>query len=211
MEHSKTVADLFNRWAERYQTRFMNVDLYAESFDLFCKELKSGASLLEVGCGPGNITNYLLGKRPDLEIHGIDLAEEMIALAQKNNPQASFEVMDCRDIRELEQEFDGIMCGFCLPYLSKEESLEFISASAALLNPGGLLCISTMEDDYSNSGYQTSSDGKDRIYMYFHEEAYLAGAMKNKGFRIIDVQRKCYESNGKEVTDLILIGALNQK
>ena len=65
---SKEIADLFNRWAERYQERFMNVDMYSESFDLFCKELKTDASVLELACGPGNITKYLLDRRPDLQI-----------------------------------------------------------------------------------------------------------------------------------------------
>lgn len=210
MEQSREIADLFNRWAERYQERYMNVDLYKNGFDLFCEQLPSRAAVLDLGCGPGNITKYLLTKRPDLRILGLDFAANMVELAKSNNPQADFRMMDCRDIRQLDQKFDGIMCGFCLPYLSKDESLKLISDSAVLLNPGGVLCISTMEDLYANSGYQTSSDGKDQLYMYFHEAAYLTQAMEENGFKMLDLQRKRYPGNdGEEVTDLILIGVIN--
>lgn len=208
MEQTGAVADLFNRWAERYQDRFMNVNLYADSFDLFCEQLHPGAKILEIACGPGNITKYLLEKHPGFQILGIDLAEEMLRLARLNCPQAEFRMMDGRDMLQLDQKFDGIMCGFCLPYLSKDESLKLIADSAVLLNPGGVLYISTMEDLYTNSGYQTSSDGKDQVYMYFHEETYLTEAMEKNGFRIIDTHRKCYVSNDKEVKDLILIGVI---
>ncbi|MGV3630717.1 MAG: class I SAM-dependent DNA methyltransferase [Bacteroidota bacterium] len=210
MEHSKAVADLFNRWAERYQDRFMNVDLYKESFDIFCAQVrKKDASILELGCGPGNITQYLLGKQPDFRVLGLDLADNMVELAKINNPQAKFRVMDCRDILQLGQKFDAVMCGFCLPYLNREESLQLIADIAGLLNPEGVLYISTMEDAYVNSGYQTSSDGKDKLYMYFHEAEYLTGALEENGFKMIDLQRKRYPgTDGKEVTDLILIGKI---
>ena len=33
---------------------------------------KDKAKLLEIGCGPGNITKYLLSKRTDFNIFGID-------------------------------------------------------------------------------------------------------------------------------------------
>jgi hypothetical protein len=42
------------------------------------------------------------------------------------------------------------MCGFGLPYLSKEETENLISGSFALLKPEGVLYVSTMEDDYNN-------------------------------------------------------------
>lgn len=54
------------------------------------------AAIVEVACGPGNITKYLLNKRPGFKIGGIDLAPNMVELAKVNNPTASFQVMDSR-------------------------------------------------------------------------------------------------------------------
>ena len=43
----------------------------------------------------------------------------MIELARHNVPQGQFEIMDRRDIAQLGQQYDAIVCDFCLPYLAK--------------------------------------------------------------------------------------------
>lgn len=199
--------DVFNRLASLYQEKYMDVSLYHASFDLFCREIQpQKAQILELACGPGNITRYLLQKRPDFQLFGTDLAPQMVELARKNNPQASFQVWDCREILALGRKFDGIMCGFALPYLSREEAVQLIADAAKILHPGGVLYLSTMEDDYAKSGLQTSSQG-DQVYQYFHEAAYLEEAFRENGFALLDLQRKTYPGPGDAlVTDLLLIG-----
>src|SRR5687767_9736318 len=119
MDRYEETRRIYDKVAGAYQEKFMELDLYDDTYDLFCELVpQPGAALFEIGCGPGNITRYLLNKRPDLRIEAIDLAPNMIALAQQNNPSASFSVMDCRDIDRIEKQFDGIVCGFCMPYLS---------------------------------------------------------------------------------------------
>ncbi|WP_438426090.1 hypothetical protein [Aquimarina macrocephali] len=47
----------------------MNLEMYHDTFDLFCKSIKKdNAEVLELGFGPGNITKYILQKRPDFNI-----------------------------------------------------------------------------------------------------------------------------------------------
>ena len=41
------------------------------------------SKIWEIGCGPGNITKYILSKLPDLNIFGIDIAPNRIELAKK--------------------------------------------------------------------------------------------------------------------------------
>lgn len=202
-----TVAALFDKYANDYQDKFMDMDLYHDTFDLFCQVVKkANARILEIGCGPGNITRYILSKRPDFLVEGIDLAPNMVELAQKNNPTARFSTMDCRDIDQLTGPFDAVLCGFCLPYLSKEESEKLIKDCSNLLHPGGALYISTMEDDYDKSGYQTSSNGQDSLYMYFHQEDYLQEMLKAQHFEVVDLRRKDYpKPDGTFSIDMIFI------
>src|SRR5690606_6951405 len=120
--HQET-RETWNNIATLYNEKFMNLSLYNESYDYICQALKqTGAKILDVGCGPGNITQYLLSKRPDFDIFGIDLAANMIELAKRNNPTARFAVMDSRQMFTLHTQFDGIVAGFCLPYLSPTEA-----------------------------------------------------------------------------------------
>jgi 2-polyprenyl-3-methyl-5-hydroxy-6-metoxy-1,4-benzoquinol methylase len=206
MDKNKQAIDVFNKLAKVYQDKFMDVSLYHDSFDVFCSHIKKEkASVLELACGPGNITQYLLKKRPDLNILGTDLAPNMIELATINNPQASFQLLDSRAITSLNKTYDAIMCGFCLPYLSKEEAIQLITDAAKVLTNDGVIYISTMEDDYSKSEFKKGSSG-DEIFMHFHEGDYLTDVLRANGFKHLDIKRQNYPTtDGSKVTDLIII------
>lgn len=183
----------WDQLASAYQDKFMDLDLYNDTYDLFCELVKpSGASILEIGCGPGNITRYILAKRPDFNIEGIDVAPNMLKLAKENNPAASFKVMDCRYIDTLASTYDAILCGFCLPYLSKEDCRKFIKDCASLLTAGGILYFSAIEDEYAKSAMETSSNGEHSLFVYYHEAAYLQQWLSEYGFEELALNRKHY-------------------
>jgi cyclopropane fatty-acyl-phospholipid synthase-like methyltransferase len=129
----------------------------------------------------------------------------MIELAKANNPTAEFEVMDSRSISGIDVQFDAIICGFCLPYLSMEETEKLFSDASTLLKPGGTFYISTMEDKYSNSGFRKGSTG-DEIYMHYYMEDDLTKLLSENNFKIVEIDRKLYPGPGDALTtDLILI------
>lgn len=208
MDHSKNSVSIFNKYAREYQDKFMDVSLYHDTFDIFCDSIpKIGAEILELACGPGNITKYLLNKRPDFKILGTDLSENMLTLAKKNNPGAVFQLMDARAIHLLNHQYDAIMVGFCLPYLSKKEVFKLISDSNKILSSDGILYISTMEDDYSRSGFRKGSQG-DEIFMYFHEVDYLTQSLLDNNFVVVDIDiKKTTMTDGSVVRDLVMIAS----
>lgn len=168
MEANKQTLETWNKIASLYQDKFMDLDLYNETYDHVCESLiPLHAKILDVGCGPGNITRYFLSRRPDFDIHGIDTAPNMIQLAKQNCPTANFSVLDCRRISELPTKYDAIICGFCLPYLSQPETEKLIIDASILLNDNGLIYLSFVEGDPDNSGFQTGSSG-DRVYFWYH-------------------------------------------
>lgn len=208
----KETIDTYNKAAKQYQEKFMEMDLYNDTFDKFCSAIKKdNAHVLEIATGPGNVTKYLNSKRPDFKITGIDLAPNMVELARINNPNADFMVMDCKDIGTFDRKFDGVMCGFCMPYLSKEEVRNLIKEVAALTEPSGIFYLSTMEDDYGKSGFETTSfSGTNRVYIYYHQADYLKDCLRENEFSIVDIQRKQYpEPDGTFLTDLIIIAQKN--
>lgn len=206
MDKTKIAVDVFNKLAGLYQSKFMDVSLYHDSFTVFCNAIKkSNPEVLELACGPGNITKYLISQRPDFKILATDLAPNMIELAKINNPTAECVLMDSKNIRSLNQNYDALMCGFLLPYLSKEEAIQLITDATKILTKDGVIYISTMEDDYSTSGFRKGSTG-DEIYMHYHQADYLIEALKSNGFEIISESRKVYPANdGSDTVDLILI------
>ena len=199
---------MFNKYASSYQEQYMSVDLYKASLDEFCKNIqKKDASILDVGCGPGNVTQYLIKQRPDFNISGVDIAPNMISLAKKNNPLTNFKVMDALDIKQLNKKYNGIVCAFLFPYLSKEKAIELIRSAVKLLKKDGLLYISTMEDLNTNSKFQgASQDKNDQLFINYHEMGYLTDTLKEHGLDIIlSTQQEFHQKDGTITTDLILI------
>lgn len=208
MDKTKIAIEVFDKYAKQYQEKYMETDLYKDTFDLFCDSIKKeNADILEIACGPGNITKYLLKKRPDFKILGIDLSSKMIELAKINNPTAEFHLMDCREIGQIDKTYDAIMCGFCLPYLSKEESLNLIRDASGLLKSNGIFYLSTMEGDYGKSGLKgPSSEGEDEIYIHYHQADYLTSALNKNGFEVLDLRRKSHpDQTEKYPKDLLII------
>lgn len=206
MDHSKNAVAVFNKHATVYQEKFMDVGLYAKALTVFCDSIeKQQSKILELACGPGNVTKYLLQKRPDFKILATDLSENMLALARINNPTAIFKALDAREILSLNEKYDGIVCSFLLPYLTNSETKKLIEDCAVMLHAGGLLYISTMQGNYEDSGIQTGSKG-DKIYMHYYQEKDLIAFLKENRFKYINTfRKKSTMSNGKGVVDLIVI------
>ncbi|MFT5861965.1 MAG: ubiquinone/menaquinone biosynthesis C-methylase UbiE [Flavobacteriales bacterium] len=164
----------------------MDVDVYNDTYTKFTKSLSLPTStVLEVDCGPGNVTRYILSKEPALEWLGIDIAPNMIQLAQHYNPRAVFLEMDGRKIRSLDAAFDGIICGFFLPYIYAKEVQTFIADCHKILNSQGILYLSFVDGDPETSDYIKNSQG-DQIFFYYHREAQLNKLLKDLGFLLHD-------------------------
>lgn len=194
---NKETFKTWNKVAKMYEDKFMYMDIYNESYDFFHNALnKNDASILEIGCGPGNITKYLLNKQPALHVLGIDVAPNMITRAQKNNPTATFKVMDARNIASLHENFDGIIAGFVLPYISKQELKEFLADCINLLNHKGIAYFSFVEGDATESGYKTGSSG-DRVYFNYHHLEFLTSLLLSNKLNVI----KTFHINYRPSTD----------
>ncbi len=205
MDKYQITFETWNKIAQLYQDKFMDLDLYDDTYDSFCQQLRKPApSILEIGCGPGNITRYLLSKVPDAKVYGIDIAPKMIELARINNPKARFELMDARMIDLLEAKYEAILCGFCLPYLSIEDVAKLLRDVSALLTMKGIIYLSCIEGDYEQAAYQEGSSG-DRAYVYYYSENYLRADLEKNGFELTKVFRRAYKRGEGEEVHLIIL------
>ncbi len=206
MDHYKETAATWNKLANLYEEKFMDFTIYNESYDFVCSELSSSQTeILEVGSGPGMIAKYLLEKRSDFNILGTDVAQNMVELAQKNNPKAGFQLLDCREILSLNRTFDAVLSGFCIPYLSSDDAKKFISDAHKILNQKGLIYLSFVPGEADKSDYQTGSTG-DKVYFYYHSEENILEALMNSEFTLLKRFVIPYErANGDKEEHLVLI------
>jgi 2-polyprenyl-3-methyl-5-hydroxy-6-metoxy-1,4-benzoquinol methylase len=206
MDKYQTTITTYNKLAQAYQDRFMDLDIYNHTYDRFCELVDiENPKVLEIACGPGNVSRYLLNQRSDFNILGIDLAEKMIELAKINNPTANYQLMDCLDIARIDQKFEAVMSGFCMPYISKDDCIKQIQDVALLLKPNGLFYLSTMEDDPEKSGIKGSPNHDEKVYMFYHQAEYLIQALQQNGFEILDIKRQSYgDTEESKTTDLFI-------
>ncbi|MFA7446395.1 MAG: class I SAM-dependent methyltransferase [Flavobacteriaceae bacterium] len=197
MDRYKETFETWNNIASIYQDKFMELDLYNATYDFICSVIdKPKAKVLEIGCGPGNITKYLLTKRPDFNIFGIDIAPNMVELAKQNNPTANFAIMDCRKIKSLDKKFDAIIGGFCLPYLSQTECKELISNSYDLLDDNGLIYLSFVEGEPDKSEFKVGSGG--RVYFNYYKLDDLQKQLNKHKFKELKTFKVKYKISETE-------------
>jgi SAM-dependent methyltransferase len=206
MDRSADSARVFHKLADRYRDKFMDLTLYDDSYRDFCDLVRPGrARVLDAACGPGNVACYLMAQRPELDLLGIDLAPRMVELAREAVPSAHFTVHDCRRLADLRGTFDGIICAFGLPYLSEEEAMAFVSAAGEVLDPGGVLYLSTMLGKVEDSGFEKCSTG-DEVYIHYHSEEQVGGWLQDCGFTVLKQRRLASPSGAaRKTTDLIVI------
>jgi len=120
----------------------------------------------------------------------------MVELARQNNPTAHFAVMDSRQINNLDSTYDGIVCGFCLPYLSQTETNELIANSYDLLNENGLLYLSFVEGDPDKSDFKACSGG--RVYFYYHKLDDITSRLSSFEFGEIKIFKVKYKISETE-------------
>ena len=109
MDHQLKTVDIYNQYVKEYEEKFMLFDLYNDTFDALLNVLPITESILELGCGPGNVINYFLNKRKDLIITGVDLAAEMLKRGKEINPSADFILEDIRNLNAFTKQYHAVV------------------------------------------------------------------------------------------------------
>jgi ubiquinone/menaquinone biosynthesis C-methylase UbiE len=198
----------FDEFAVEYAERFNSIDSYILSINKFCDLVQvNNPKILELACGPGNITKYLKQKFPNSEYIAIDLAKKMIDIAKEQVKGVDFRIMDMKKISTINTKFDAIMCSFGLPFLSKNDSNKLIADCSILLNKDGVIYISTMEGNELKAGFEsTSFSGDSKVYFNYHQQKDIENALIDNGFLINEIKRQDYkEPDGSILVDMIFI------
>jgi len=204
-EKTRHTAEAFDRCAENYAQTFMDLALYRPTFERFCTFIQPEGTLLDLGCGPGNVSRFFAERFPGLSIAGVDISKEMVALAQKHVSTGRFEVQDIRRLEYAANTFDQILAAFCLPFLYDEEAQAFIRKVADWLKPGGCLYLSTILGQGHH--FETTSFSKgERIFFNYYSQAFLERAFVACGLEILESCIQDYpEPDGSTVPEVFYV------
>ncbi len=111
--------------------------------------LKKGQRVLDIGCGWGGMAIFL-AKRAGVEVLGITLSEEQLALARERAEEAGvadrvrFELIDYRDLATRGERFDRIVSVGMFEHVGVPQYETFFRACGNLLTEDGVMLLHTI-------------------------------------------------------------------
>lgn len=159
--------DTYNKIAEDWNRDHHDDTWWHEGTKKFISFLDHGDQVLDVGCGAGHKTKYLV--EHGLKAIGTDLSEKMLGIAKREVPEVNFIVQDMRDTNQLKRQFDGIFAQACLLHIPKKEAQIVIEAILTKLKSGGYFYIAVKE---LKSGSKEEEILEENDYGYKYERFF---------------------------------------
>lgn len=150
--------------------------------------IERGQRILDLGCGPGDVS-ALLAARGAL-VTGIDRDLERLAAARANVPDAHFEAQDLNRLT-LPAHFDGIWSSFAAAYFA--DFTTTFALWSRFLKPGAWVCLIDIDDLL---GHEPRADTTRDVIERFYDDALemrrhdfrvgrrLASILESHGFRV---------------------------
>ena len=189
MDKQLVTAKTFDKYAQQYDEKYNSWNFYHDTYEDLLALLSHDARVFEFACGPGNICKYLRSQKSELHYGGIDLAPNMIRLAQANNPNCHFEVQDGTKFIPQESNYDAVIAGFYLPYIARDEVCSLFEKVAYMLRDDGLFYCSYASGDYDESGLEVSVRG-DQIFMHYYQLEFVYEQLQAVGLHVISMKSK---------------------
>lgn len=178
-----------NETAEKYDQTFRrgikepkNTGKAIERYNRFIQNVRKSGPILDAGCGTGRFVSYF--NRDGFKVTGIDSSQAMINIAIRENPNVDFYVMDMRKLKFQNNQFDGIWNSGCILHLDEDGVRLTFSESKRVLNPGGVLFVSTRTADKDFFAIENSSEGGN-IPVNYYSTKTLQKLLTETGFEVL--------------------------
>ncbi|MBI3260862.1 methyltransferase domain-containing protein [Candidatus Berkelbacteria bacterium] len=180
----KETIQTYEKTAEDYYNNSENLSNVRPLLDYFIVHIP-GNNVLEIGCGPGRDANYL--SEHGLTVTGIDLSEHFIAMAQRNAPRATFQLMDMRKLMFANKTFDGLWIMASFLHIPKQEAPATLRGFARLLKLGGLMYISVKSGNGEQRVKKKRYGGGIKFFALYNP-VELTALIRAAGFTIVKEQ-----------------------
>jgi SAM-dependent methyltransferase len=188
-------AAAFDAIAERYDDAFPHKSGQIIATQWLIDRLPRGGRVLDLGCGTGVPTAGMLVEA-GVDVVGIDLSTEMLALARRAAPAGRFLAMDMLDVDPSLGEFDAAAAFFSLLMLRRSDVQRVLRRVRGMLRPGGLVVIGMVEGDMD---YEPLDFLGQRMHVSAYPLADLEAAIRAAGLHVHEVDVEEFEPASAEV------------
>ena len=204
----ENIKSVYKKYANEFNKKIASLEIYNESYDYLLNRIKDNSAILDLACGPGNVSYYLKKYMPGLAITGVDISEEMIDLAKRRIQDGKFIVKDICEVN-FKTKFDCVICAFAIPYLNLQETAHVTRIISQSLNSNGHFYLSFMEGTKEGFEKQSFTDNDD-LFIYYHTEESVLEIIDQQFLSVIKKFKIDYhEQDGTITNEIIYIGALS--
>ena len=188
-------AAAFDAIGERYDDVFPHKSGQIIATQWMIDRLASGARVLDLGCGTGVPTAGMFAES-GLDVVGIDVSTEMLALARRNVPTGRFVAMDAMELDDTLGRFDAACAFFSLLMLPRKDIPKVLRRIRSVLEPGGLVAIGMVEGDLD---YAPLSFLGQEMSVTAYPQADLEAAVRADGLHVLEVDVEEFEPASADV------------
>ena len=192
--------DTYNKIAQEYDKEFGNDYSDTIYIDKFLNFLE-GKTILDIGCGVGNLTKYIMDK--GFNVEGIDVSKEMLNIAKQKYSDIKFYEMNMKEIT-LSKKYDGIMLAYSLFHLTKKEVIEVLPKYYDLLNSKGKILLILQYGQGERIVDEPLKEGL-KIFINYYSQDEIIEILKNNSFKILYTDLKKSESEFELGNDKLVI------
>jgi ubiquinone/menaquinone biosynthesis C-methylase UbiE len=188
-------AAAFDAIGERYDDVFPHKSGQIIATQWVIDRLTPGSRVLDLGCGTGVPTAGMLAET-GLEVVGIDVSTEMLALARRNVPTGRFVAMDLMELDDSLGRYDAACAFFSLLMVRREDIPRVLRRVRAVLNPGGVVAIGMVEGDFD---YAPLPFLGQELSVTAYPQADLEAAIRAEGLHVLEVDVEEFEPAAAEM------------
>jgi len=143
--------------------------------------LRPGASLLDVGCGPGTITADFASRLRPGTVIGIDASTEIVATARRDYPDVAFAVGDVHNLQFQGASWDIVHAHQLLQHLV--DPVAALKEMRRVVKPGGI--VAARDADYGSFTWYPADRRLDEWLDLYHRIAYANGGEPRAGRHLL--------------------------
>jgi SAM-dependent methyltransferase len=164
-----------------------------EFLDRFASSCQEDSLVLDLGCGPGHVGQYLTDRA--VRVCGVDISQRMVDLARQLNPGMRVVRADMRTLPFEAGTVGGVIAFYSIIHLPFVGVGTAFREMARVLRPGGILATAFHVDDKVLQVDELWGI-KTRLDFMFFEPAQIGRALTEAGFVVIySVERQPYDES----------------
>lgn len=179
--------ETYNRIAEDWHKDHQDDDWWKDGTDAFISYLPKGGSVLDVGCGSGTKAKYFI--RKGFIVTGIDISENLLAIASRESPAGTFKALSMAELDSLPDQYDGTFAQASLLHIPKNEAADVVRQMADRTKAGGYVYLSMKQVREGSPEEEIAQENDygypyERFFSYYSMEE-LEQYLKGSGLEVV--------------------------